>query len=158
MLSVEEKVLLLDEVACTARSSWQIQLAMHDDFISWPNEDRWQPAYMGYCNLRNLLSVSLMTACYALVETGKRAYSLHHAVSDPTLHISATVRQHCDVCFGLRSKIAKYRNNVATIGPITTFSTYLMPKGSELSHRNMVCRRRLHSPRLSWSAWGPIGA
>ena len=112
MLSVEEKILLLDEVASTARSSWQIYLAAHVHFSDWPDKHRQVPAYLGYRNLENLLSASLMTACYSLVETGKRSYSLHHAVKDAVLRVSSDVRMHCESCFVLRSKIAKYRNNV----------------------------------------------
>ncbi len=112
MLSVEEKILLLDEVASTARSSWQIYLAAHEHFSAWPDEYRQNAAYLGYRNLENLLSVSLMTACYSLVETGKLSYSLHHAVSDTALSVSPDVRKNCARCFDLRTKIAKYRNNV----------------------------------------------
>ncbi|MEP3919367.1 hypothetical protein [Ascidiaceihabitans sp.] len=112
MLSIEEKILLLDEVASTARSSWQMYLAAHAHFSTWPDENRQKPAYLGYRNLENLLSVSLMTACYSLVETGKRSYSLHHAVSDADLRVSSEVRMNSTNCFDLRSKIAKYRNNV----------------------------------------------
>ncbi len=112
MLSVKEKLLLLDEVASTARSSWQIHLVAHETFSDWPLEHHSHPAYLGYCNLKNLLSASLMTACYSLVETGKKSYSLHHAVSDPSLNISPKAQRHCEACFALRSKISKYRNNV----------------------------------------------
>ncbi len=112
MLTVKEKILLLDEVASTARSSWQIYLAIHSHFSSWSDEHHLHPAYFGYRNLENLLSGSLMTACYALVETGKRSYSLHHAVSDADLEVSSEVLSNCMCCFDLRSKISKYRNNV----------------------------------------------
>lgn len=104
--------MLLDEVASTARSSWQIQLAMLDDFAHWPKTYRGHPAYFGYRNMTNILSVSLMTACYALIETGSKSYSLHHAMKDDALKVSSEVRQNCDVCFELRGKISKYRNNV----------------------------------------------
>jgi len=112
MLSVEERILLLDEVASTARSSWQILLIGHERFSNFPEEHRQHPAYLGYCNMTNLLSVSLMTACYALIDTRPKTYSLHHAASDKDLQISSTFKEHCDVCFSLRKKIAKYRNNV----------------------------------------------
>lgn len=112
MLSVEEKILLLDEVASTARSSWQIHLIGHERFSAFPEEHRQNPAYLGYCNMRNLLSVSLMTACHALIDTNPKTYSFHHAISDKDLQISSSVRNHCAVCFSLRKKIAKYRNNV----------------------------------------------
>lgn len=112
MLSVEERILLLDEVASTARSSWQIHLIGHERFSDFPEEHRQNPAYLGYCNMRNLLSVSLMTACYALIDTNRKTYSFHHAISDKDLQISSNVKKHCDVCFSLRGKISKYRNNV----------------------------------------------
>lgn len=112
MLSVEEKILLLDEVASSARSSWQIHLIGHERFSNFPKEHDQHPAYLGYCNMRNLLSVSLMTACYALIDTNNKTYSLHHAVEDQDLRISDSVVKNCDVCFTMRRKIAKYRNNV----------------------------------------------
>lgn len=62
--------------------------------------------------MRTLLSVSLMTACYALIDTNRRTYSFHHAISDKDLKISSVVKKHCDVCFSLREKVAEYRNNV----------------------------------------------
>lgn len=109
MLSVEERILLLDEVASTARSSWQIHLIGHERFSDFPEEHRQNPAYLGYCNMRNLLSVSLMTACYSLIDTNRKTYSFHHAISDKDLQISASVKKHCDICFSLRETIAKYR-------------------------------------------------
>jgi len=112
MLSVEERILLLDEVASTARSSWQILLIGHERFSNFPEEHRQHPAYLGYCNMTNLLSVSLMTACYALIDTHPKTYSFHHAVSDKDLQISSTFKEHCDVCFSLKKKISKYRSNV----------------------------------------------
>lgn len=112
MLSVEEKIILLDEVASTARSSWQIHLIGHERFSDFPEEHRQHAAYLGYCNMRNLLSVSLMTSCHALIDTNQKTYSLHHAISDKDLLISSSVKKHCDLCFSLRKKIAKYRNNV----------------------------------------------
>lgn len=112
MLSVKDKILLLDEVASSARSSWQIYLAAHENFADWPLQERSDPAYLGYCNLKNLLSISLMTTCYSLVETGRRAYSLHHAITDPSLSVSSEARKYCQDCFDLRAKISKYRNNV----------------------------------------------
>lgn len=112
MLSVEERILLLDEVASTARSSWQIHLIGHERFSDFPEEHRQHPAYLGYCNMRNLLSVSLMTACYALIDINRKTYSFHHAILDKDLQISASVKKHCDVCFSLREKISKYRSNV----------------------------------------------
>lgn len=112
MLSVEEKVLLLDEVAQTARSSWQIHLVAHEIFSEWPVERDQHPAFLGYCNHRNLLSYSLMTACHSLIETSKKAYSLHHAMSDDSLKVSSEVRQNCEICFSHRKSISTYRNNV----------------------------------------------
>jgi hypothetical protein len=112
MLSVEERILLLDEVASTARSSWQIHLIGHERFSDFPEEHRQHPAYLGYRNMTNLLSVSLMTACYALIDTHPKTYSFHHAVSDKDLQISSTFKEHCDVCFSLKKKISKYRSNV----------------------------------------------
>lgn len=112
MLSVEQKILLLDEVASTARSSWQIHLVGHERFSGFPEEHKQHPAYLGYCNIRNILSVSLMTACYSLIETNKKTYSLYHAVSDKDLQISSNVKRNCEICFALREKISRYRNNV----------------------------------------------
>ncbi|WP_306141479.1 hypothetical protein [Roseibium sp. MMSF_3412] len=112
MLSVEEKVLLLDEVATSAISSWRILKIAERDFSNWRIEERDHPAYLGYCNLRNLLSVSLMTSCYTLIETGDKSYSLHHVVKDQSLRLSPTALQECENCFQLRKKISIYRNNV----------------------------------------------
>ena len=104
MLSVEERILLLDEVASTARSSWQILLIGHERFSEFPEEHRQHPAYLGYRNMTNLLSVSLMTACYALIDTNPKTYSFHHAISDKDLQISSTFKEHCDVCFSLKKR------------------------------------------------------
>lgn len=112
MLTVTEKILLLDEVGGLARSAWQIHLSIYEEFCDWPSSDQLNPAYLGYINLRNILSVGLMTSCYSLIETGSRSYSLHHAMSDSSLKISLEARSHCDKCFELRQKISKYRNNV----------------------------------------------
>lgn len=112
MLTKNEKVLLLDEVASAARSSWQIYLVALEEFSEYTGALQRDPAYLGFCNIRNLLTASLMTACYALIDKRKDAYSLHHAVSDPNLTVSHEVRQHCKTCFGLRDKIGRYRNNV----------------------------------------------
>jgi hypothetical protein len=59
-----------------------------------------------------LLSHSLMASCYALIDSGQRSYSMHHAVKDQTLVITPLAKQECESCLRLRGKIATYRNNV----------------------------------------------
>ena len=112
MLSAERKIWLLDEVVSTAFASWHIYIAGYDKCNSWPEERRNRAAYTGYTTLKALLSHSLMAACYALVDSGQRSYSLHHAVQDPTLVVTPLAKLECESCLRLRSKIATYRNNV----------------------------------------------
>ncbi|PCI04631.1 MAG: hypothetical protein COB78_10080 [Hyphomicrobiales bacterium] len=112
MLSIKNKIWLLDEVVSTAFGSWHIYLAGHDKFSDWPEECRSQSAYRGYTTLRSLLCHSLMVACYALVDSSNKAYSLHHAVKDPDLIVTPMAVNKCENCLRLRSKIATYRNNV----------------------------------------------
>lgn len=57
MLPVEERILLLDEVASTALSSWQIHLLGHERFAEFPEEHRQHPACLGHRNVTNLLSM-----------------------------------------------------------------------------------------------------
>jgi len=112
MLSAEHKIWLLDEVVSTAFASWHIYIAGYDKFNDWPEEQQGLAAYTGYTTLTVLLSHSLMSACYALVDSGQRSYSIHHAVKDPTLVITPLAKRECENCLILRSKIATYRNNV----------------------------------------------
>jgi len=112
MLSAERKIWLLDEMVSTAFASWHIYLTGYDKFKNWPEERRGHAAYTGYTTLRALLSHSLMGACYALVDSGQRSYSFHHAVRDSTLAITPLAKQECESCLKLRNKIATYRNNV----------------------------------------------
>lgn len=111
-LSIEEKIWLIDEVASTAMASWQIYVEGDKNFSDWPKERQNQPEYCGYTTLKTLLSHSLMASCYALVDTGKRVYSMHHAVNDPDLFVTQAAKSEYKKCCDLRSKIATYRNNV----------------------------------------------
>lgn len=112
MLSTPEKILLLDEVTNTARASWQIIVIGDNDFRDCPRGGPYEMAYLGYHTVKNLLSVSLMSACYSLVDTGKRSYSFHHAEHDASLKISTKTKAHFERCFEYRGRIATYRNNV----------------------------------------------
>lgn len=112
MLSAEHKIWLLDEVVSTAFASWHLYIAGYDKFDNWPEERRSQAAYTGYTTFRVLLSHSLMSACYKLVDSGQRSYSIHHAIKDPKLVITPLAKLECENCLILRSKIATYRNNV----------------------------------------------
>lgn len=112
MLTTKDKILLLDEVVSTACASWRIYIAGYNKFNDWPEECRGQSAYFGYTTLRAVLSHSLMVACYASVESGKRTYSMHHAIKDPELIVTPLAVTESEKCFRLRSKIATYRNNV----------------------------------------------
>ena len=111
-LSNEEKIWLIDEVVSTAMASWQIYVEGDKKFSNWPKERQKQPEYVGYTTLKALLSYSLMASCYALVDTGKRSYSMHQAVKDPELFVTPVAKQEYEKCCDLRSKIATYRNNV----------------------------------------------
>jgi len=111
-LSNEEKIWLIDEVVSTAMASWQIYVEGGKTFSDWPEERQSQPEYYGYTTLKSLLSHSLMASCYALVDTGKRSYSMHHAVKDPELIVTLVAKQEYEKCCNHRSKIATYRNNV----------------------------------------------
>jgi hypothetical protein len=111
-LSNEQKVLLIEEVVSTAMASWQIYVEADKKFLDWPHEKQSQPEYCGYFTLKSLLSHSLMASCYALIDTGKRSYSMHHAVKDRELVISPAAKQEYENCCNLRGKIAIYRNNV----------------------------------------------
>lgn len=113
MLTVKERVLLLDEVASTAFGSWQIQIALHDKFSKWPEDDQDHPAYTGYTTMRVLLSHSLIVACYALLDSNPKAYSFCHAVNDPDLKVTDKALSEYEECVKLRGKIATYRNNVS---------------------------------------------
>lgn len=93
-------------------ASWQIYVEVDKKFSDWPKERQSQPEYYGFTTLKALLSHSLMASCYALIDTGKRSYSMYHAVEDQGLIITPMVKQEYEKCYGLRSKIATYRNNV----------------------------------------------
>jgi hypothetical protein len=112
LLSNEEKILLIDEVVSTAVASWQIYVEGDKEFSGWPDERQNSPEYRGYHTIKNLLSHSLMGACYALVETGRRSYSMHHAVKDQDLIVTQTAKTEFQNCCNFRGKIATYRNNV----------------------------------------------
>ncbi len=112
MLSAERKIWLLDEVVSTAFASWHIYIAGYDRFNNWPDEWQDRAAYTGYTTIRALLSHSLMSACYTLVDSGRRSYSMHHAVHDQKLIITPLAKQEFESCLRLRGKIATYRNNV----------------------------------------------
>ncbi|WP_306260395.1 hypothetical protein [Pararhizobium sp. IMCC21322] len=111
-MSPSDKIWLLDEVVSTATASWRIYIAAYDKFSVWPVERQDSPEYNGYATIRALLSHSFMSACYASVESGKRSYSMHHAINDPDLIVSPLAKMECENCLGLRTKIATYRNNV----------------------------------------------
>lgn len=111
-LSNEGKIWLLDEVVSTAFASWHIYIEGDKKFSDWPKERRSRPEYYGYTTLKVLLSHSLMASCYALIDTGKRSYSMHHAIKDRDLIVTPVAKQEYEKCCDLRSKIATYRNNV----------------------------------------------
>ncbi|HEY8594567.1 MAG TPA: hypothetical protein VIL84_04920 [Devosiaceae bacterium] len=111
-LSNEEKIWLLDEVVSTAFASWLIYLEGHEKFADRSEEEQTRPEHNGYTTLKALLSHSLMAACYALVDTRKNSYSMHHAVKDRDLIVTRVAEQACEKCCDLRRKIATYRNNV----------------------------------------------
>lgn len=111
-LSNKQKVLLIDEVVSSAMASWQIYVEADEKFSDWPHEKQSQPEYCGYFTLKSLLSHSLMASCYALIDTGKRSYSMHHVVKDPGLVTTQVAKQEYEKCYQLRSKISTYRNNV----------------------------------------------
>lgn len=102
----------MDEVVSTAIASWRIYISAYNRFSDWPMERRNSPEYDGYLTVKALLSHSLMTACYASVETGKKSYSLFHATNDPDLIVSPLAKAECESCLQLKPKIAVYRNNV----------------------------------------------
>lgn len=112
MHTAADKIMLLDEVVSTAFASWQLYTAGEDKFSKWPKEWRSRPDYIGYTTLRVLLGNSLINACYTLVDSGKRSYSMHHAIKDPDLIVTPPANRECEKCLQLRSKIATYRNNI----------------------------------------------
>ncbi|WP_299812367.1 hypothetical protein [uncultured Roseibium sp.] len=111
-MSPNDKIWLLDEVVSTATASWRIYIAAYNKFSDWPEERQNSPEYSGYTTIRALLSHSLMSACYASVESGKRSYSMHHAINDPDMIVSPLAKIECKNCLDLRTKIATYRNNI----------------------------------------------
>lgn len=112
MLSPREKILLLDEVVSTATASWRIYIVAFNKFSDWPEGRQDSPEFNGYVAIRTVLTHGLMSALYASIDSGKRSYSMHHAIQDPELIVSKLARSECENCLKLRAKIATYRNNV----------------------------------------------
>ena len=85
---------------------------MYDKFSDWPEELQDTPEYNEYRTINVLLSHSLMSTCYAFLESGKKFYSLLRAIEDPYLVVTPLAKSECDKCCQLRPKIAIFRNNV----------------------------------------------